>query len=581
MDFLELEEIVQNNDADSVKNLSRQFQLFNHEIKNSPKPITAVVMGACLGGGLELALSCKNFIAADTKETIFGFPEVKLGLLPAGGAHVLTSRKFCNFKALQMIITGESIAAKEAYELHVIDGLVDCSELHDNFSSQSTYEYIFDYSIKHAKLFHDRESRGLSIPFPHSSRLDWWLNFCFMHHVYREFYRRIIYEKMLITKAEEHYNHKNPAINNIYETYIAGLEQSREACYKKEQEFFSKLSRDPYSRATIALMRAKSFVKSQTKYLPQTSKIDYVNICGSGKVGTSLTQLVAEKDFGVILSDIDKNSLKNSKRTIHKNLSELYDDINRQKIVSNIHFDIEGNEQNVAITNAKGKSMIMIDTIDEDLPKKQSLALHNSQKASKDTLFASCTSSLMINDIFKHCDESAKTNCCGIHFLMPIQSMKLIEVVPTESTGQEALSRCLAFCRSIGKFPVVVKDSPGFFVNRIFIALLSEALLILREGMSLTNMNRVSKNAGFSQGLLELIDHIGIGLSYRVFTAVKSHLPQTLDLQNSSKILEEMLNFGFLGRSQNQGFFTYDANFKKKINVLQGVLPKGLTNIIE
>src|SRR5271156_243556 len=149
----------------------------------------------------------------------------------------------------------------------------------------------------------------------------------------------------------------------------------------------------------------------------------------------------------------------------------------------------------------------------------------------------------------------------GFHFFNPVHRMPLIEIITTEFTSQQTLESTLEFAKKLGKTPVIVKDAPGFLVNRILLGYINEAGRLLGEGGSITEIDRFATKFGMPMGPFTLSDEVGLDVGVKVLHILEAGLGPRF---KPTKIFDEIVPKKLLGKKSGKGFYIHDK--KKTVN---------------
>jgi 3-hydroxybutyryl-CoA dehydrogenase len=278
-----------------------------------------------------------------------------------------------------------------------------------------------------------------------------------------------------------------------------------------------------------------------------------ITICGAGTMGSGIAQIVAQSGFQTILFDLDQAIIQRAKTSISKNLQGLAD---KKKISSE---QKEEAESKIIFTSDINdcKADLIIEAIVEKLDSKVSLFNELASLNSAETILATNTSSLSVKEIAEKISNPGRV--VGLHFFNPAPLMKLVEVVNTPYTTQQTTDSVISFARSLGKTPVLCKDAPGFIVNHVARPYYIEALRLVEEGHSdFETVDQLLESAGFKMGPFKLMDLIGNDINYAVSCSVYDAMDQPFRLQ-PSKIQEEKVKKGELGRKTGKGYYGYQA----------------------
>lgn len=281
--------------------------------------------------------------------------------------------------------------------------------------------------------------------------------------------------------------------------------------------------------------------------------ISTVAIVGAGTMGQGIAEICAVSGFDVILFDINPDILRQAAQRINSDLSRLADKgklsaKDTASALSRISFP--GEIQHV-------KADLIIEAVVEDLAVKQNLFRELEANNSEDAILVSNTSSLSITRIGKALRHPRRF--AGLHFFNPAYVMNLVEIVEGPVTDSAIVNKLRGFCESLGKQAVLVKDSPGFIVNRVARLYYVEALKIAEEGIAdFATIDKLMRGAGFRMGPFELMDLIGIDTNFAVTRSIYRAFYDEPKFR-PSRIQQQKVDAGELGRKTGKGFYDYTA----------------------
>ncbi|MEM1024341.1 MAG: fatty acid oxidation complex subunit alpha FadJ [Myxococcota bacterium] len=524
--------------ADKATQMSKSLQKVLSRMASFPVPIVCAIDGACLGGGLELALACADRVASTHLKTRLGLPEVKLGLLPgAGGTQRLVPRVGIE-SALDLLLTGRTVDARKAKKM----GL-----LHETVAPS----LVVEAAVRRALELAEREAPIKSSFGPDLEALQ---SFALTGNALG---RSIVFaqaEKAALAKSGGHY----PAIPRILEVVRVGLEKGLEAGLEAEALAFGELLMTDVSQRLVELFFA-------TKALEKDPGVDgpvelrptrRLGVLGAGLMGRGIAFVTVEKaDLPVVLRDRDDTAVGAGLRTIHG----LLEDQGRRRKRSDFErrrrlLNIEASTRREAFHRCD----VVIEAVFEDLELKRALLREVEETTPEGTIFASNTSSIPIGRIAEAARR--KDRVVGMHYFSPVHRMPLLEVIRTPETSDETVATCVALGKQQGKTVIVVNDGVGFYTSRILGPYLNEAAWMLTEGIPIETIDAAAKRVGFPVGPITLLDEVGIDVAAKVAKIAESAFGARLHPPSS---LERLVEDGRTGRKGRKGFYVYDE--RKKI----------------
>ena len=505
--------------------ITKAQKIFENMRNNKNISFIAAIRGAALGGGAELALHCDYRVAFDHPETKIGFPEVNLGIMPGFGGSVLLPRIAGLLNSLDLILTGKSITARKARKM----GFVDEVEVIEGELRQRALK-LAERIIKGEKLKKPKNKKvrnSFLEMFPFKTILFF------------------ILKRRVLKKTKGFYPAPIKILNFIQKTYPWPEKKAIE----EEKKYFCELAVSSISRNLIHLFFMSEKAKKQAVSEEKTPSIKRIGVLGAGVMGSGIAYTAADKGFEARIQDIRKESLIQAKNHIH---SLLKKQIRRKKINS---FEEKMKRSLVSYSaDLEGfQTMdIVIEAVSEDINIKRKVIEKISSRLKPLAVLATNTSSLSVAEISTACRDPSRF--VGLHFFNPPYRLPLVEVIQGEKTSAAALSLALRFTRDLGKIPIVVKDSPGFLVNRLLMPWLTEALWLLGEGMDIFSIDKVfSKKFGFPMGPFRLMDEVGLDVCVKV---IESFQKAGL-LVSAPSFIFDLAQEGRLGKKNFLGFYHY------------------------
>jgi 3-hydroxyacyl-CoA dehydrogenase/enoyl-CoA hydratase/3-hydroxybutyryl-CoA epimerase len=494
--------------------IDRGQETFNR-IENLGIPTVAAIHGACLGGGLELSLACKYRIASNDDCTKIGLPEVMLGILPAWGGTTRLPRLIGLTKSMGAILSGRAYAPKQAKKLGIVDEVCHKENL-----------------INRAILLCDKELKR-----PKPNRIIQSLVSPIIFHLSR---------KKIINQTKGNY----PAPLKIIKVISKGFFQNKNKSLNLEKKAFIELAQTSACKNLIRIffLQEKAKKSKRDPNLPKWHPGDYVAVIGSGTMGAGIAQWTLSRGKQVLLKDISASAIASGLKRIGKLFVSA---VLKHKIKKPIAQACLGRLSTSIGNPPLSNRGVVIEAVVENFDLKSKILRELESKMSKSAILATNTSALSITELSK--DLLRPENFIGIHFFNPVHKMKLVEIVVGEKTSEETVNKATTFVKSVGKLPVVVKDRPGFLVNRILLPYLIEALRLFSQGNPTELIDKIMLDFGMPMGPLRLLDEIGIDVAAHVAMDLEKRLPDF----KVPAILKDILKTEKLGKKTGQGFYIY------------------------
>ena len=507
--------------AAEAEALAKQGQEVMAALAALPFPVVAAIHGACLGGGLELALACDARICTLDDKTRLGLPEVQLGLLPGSGGTQRLPRLIGVQQALPLILTGKSLRAKQARKLGIVDDAVPQAILLETAIAR----------VKKGKI------SGRLLPL--RDRL--------LHGPVARQALFALVTRQTAAKTQGNY----PAAKRIIEVVRIGLEQGSRAGHEAEARAFGELAMTSESVALRGLFFATTAMKKEPGGDATPRPVRSIGILGGGLMGGGIASVSAiNAGLPVRIKDISLEGVNHALKTSWDLLSKK---VKRRQITP-----AQRQQQMARITGGIdyqgfARRDVVIEAVFEDLTLKQQMVREIESHCQPQTIFASNTSSLPIEEIAAGAQRPE--NVIGLHYFSPVDKMPLVEVIPHLNTSGETLVTIVALARSQGKTPIVVADQPGFYVNRILAPYINEAMRCLLEGEPIEHIDRALVKFGFPVGPLQLLDEVGIDVGSKISPILQQAYGERFA---APAAFEAVLKDGRKGRKNRKGFYRYD-----------------------
>ncbi|WP_416411994.1 fatty acid oxidation complex subunit alpha FadJ [Pantoea sp. App145] len=509
--------------AEEAEALARQGQEVMANIAALPFPVVAAIHGACLGGGLELALACDARICSLDDKTRLGLPEVQLGLLPGSGGTQRLPRLIGVQQALPLILTGKQLRAKQALKLGIVDDAVPQAIL---------LETAVARILQGKKTLRTLPCRDRLMQGP------------IARHLLFALAKRQ-------TDSKTHGNY--PAADRILQVVRIGLEQGSSAGHEAEARAFGQLAMTRESAALRSLFFASTAMKKEAFAAATPRELTHIGVLGGGLMGGGIASVTAlNAGLPVRIRDINLSGINHA---LQYSWDRLTQRLKRRQI------NAAQRQQQMALISGSqdyqgfARRELVIEAVFEDLTLKQQMVADIENHCQPHTIFASNTSSLPIGDIAAHAQRPE--NVIGLHFFSPVDKMPLVEVIPHDGTSEETLATTVQLARELGKTAVVVADRPGFYVNRILAPYINEAMRCLLEGEPIEHIDRALVKFGFPVGPLQLLDEVGIDVGSKISPILQQAYGERFSAPEAvGKILADDRK----GRKNGKGFYLYQRS---------------------
>lgn len=512
--------------------LSRQGQIIFDQLENLSIPVVAAVHGACLGGGLELAMACHAIVCSDSPKTALGLPEVQLGLLPGGGGTQRLPKRVGIQKSLDMMLTGKQLRAKQALKAGLVSDVVPNSVLIATAEKLALSGKVKPKARKLSLMDKMLEGNGVgrSILFSQAT-------------------------KTVLSKTKGNY----PAPLKIIDCIRAGVEQAPSKGYQVEADHFGQLVMSDVSAQLRQLFFATTDMKKEQGVEGVApAKISNAAVLGGGLMGGGIAFVTATKaKLPVRIKDISHQgisyALKYGYDLLNKKVKRRF--MRHSEMQSQLSL-ITGTTEYSGFNNVD----IVVEAVFEDLTLKQNMVADIESHCKESTIFASNTSSLPIGQIAEK--ALRPENVIGLHYFSPVDKMPLAEIIAHDKTSDQTISTTVAFAKKQGKTPIVVKDKAGFYVNRILAPYMNEAAILLLEGCSIEALDKAMVKFGFPVGPMQLLDEVGIDVGSKIGPILQAELG---DRFAPPEAFSKLIDDGRLGKKAKKGFYQYNTKSKKKL----------------
>ncbi len=511
-------------------------------IEDLPMPTMALINGACAGGGCELILSCDYRIASDDSSTRIGLPETQLGILPGFGGCVRLPRVVGIQAALDVILAGKLLNAKKAQKIGLVDFVVHPNLL-ESFAEKQIEKILAtspDRSQgKRRKTFQANGLVGKLLEGP---------------------LKGVVFSKArqaTLKATKGHYPAPLEALDVVKKTY--GM-SDRDRALKIEEDHFVKCALTDISKNLIHVFYLTEMVKKSSGVTGSSVKgkpVKHLGVLGAGTMGGGIAYVAADKGIGVRIKDISNEA--NAKALKHA--YDLWNKLVKKRVIDNYQFTQKMSLVTTTVDFAGFKSLdLTVEAIVEDMGIKQKVIAETAKNMRSDAIIVTNTSSLSVSEMSQ--GHPHPEYFAGMHFFSPVHKMPLVEVIRGTKSSDETIATVFELAKKMGKMPVVVKDGPGFLVNRLLLPYMAEASFLLSEGMDIEKVDKAFVyEFGMPMGPFELMDSVGLDVCVKVLKIFKNAFPDRVE---TSPIFDKMAsNKERLGQKTHLGFYKYDSNGRK------------------
>ncbi len=514
-------------------------------IQNLPFPTITAIQGVCLGGGLELALSCDFRIVSDSERVMLGLPEVNLGIIPGWGGTQRLPRLIGFRKGLEFILSGKPVPGQKAAKLGLADICVS-----DAFFDSRLNEFI-GRVVKEDECIRlkARQKRRSFIDATSLGRL----------------LIAMLAKKTVMKKTRGAYPAPLAAIKAVRSGFSRRIEDGLE----KEALCFTPLPLTDVSRHLVRLFFIQENLRKDSGVIDpdiQSKSVGETSVLGAGLMGGGIAWLLSYKGYSVRLKDVAWPALAKGIQSARNIYGQL---LKKRRIKE--HQSSLGMHRISCSTGFEGfkKMDLVIEAIVENMDIKKQVFQSLESNVHVDTIIATNTSSLSVTEMATVLTRPQ--NFVGMHFFSPVNRMPLVEIIPGEKTSDTTIATIVAMTKRLKKTAIVVKDCPGFLVNRILIPYVNEAVFCLQDGAKIDRIDALMEKFGMPLGPLSLADEVGLDVGYKVAKVLHEGYGDRMQVAPLFDSIYK--NKELRGKKSGLGFYEHE-HAKKKVNPMIGAIIK-------
>ncbi|MBC7387270.1 MAG: enoyl-CoA hydratase/isomerase family protein [Cryobacterium sp.] len=537
--------------AEEAYTLSRKGHKLLDRWEDLPFPTIVAINGTAMGGGCELSLASSAIIMSTDASARIGLPEVNIGVIPGMGGCVRLPRKVGLAGALDLILTGKTLTGDRALKA----GLAEANLAKENFDSAA--RVWVKQNLEKLKSG-DRIARE-----PKLGGMGGLVGSAMEKTPFgRAFILRKARETVM-SKTRGQYPAPLEAIQVLSDTGARYAEkirgQAREEAMDREARGFGKMAATSISKNLIRIFFLTEGVKKSKGVASEikTTKVTSAAVLGAGVMGGGIAQLYAEKGISTRMKDISAKALTLGMQSAQK---IFYRSLQKRKLTPRSYQQKLNLIAPVLDYSGFGSVEIVVEAVLEKMDVKKAVIKELEGEVHDECVIASNTSSLSISEMQSVMKKPERFG--GMHFFNPVHRMPLVEVIRGEKSNDETVSRIFQFAKQLGKMPIVVKDRPGFLVNRLLMPYLNEATWLLQDGGDIEEIDETLLDFGMPMGPMELIDEVGVDVGEKVAHILHEGFG---DRMQPAPFNSKIVGAGRLGKKNGKGMYQYlDSSGKKK-----------------
>ncbi|WP_439113420.1 3-hydroxyacyl-CoA dehydrogenase NAD-binding domain-containing protein [Hydrogenophaga sp.] len=525
-----------------IERIKRNFRT----IETQGLPVVSCLNGAALGGGWEVALVGHHRIAVNNPKVQFGLPEITLGLIPGGGGITKMTRVLGLMAAQPYILESKLFGPEEALKIGVVHELVATPD--ELLPRALAFIEAAQGKPEACQHVWDRKDYKMPGGTPSNPKIANLLS---------------VAPAVLKQKTRGLY----PAPEAALAAMVEGAMVDFDTAMRVESRYLAGLMVSPVAKNMIntfffnmnAIKGGQSRPKDVPRYQPKK-----VGVLGAGMMGSGIAYAQATKGIATVLKDVSLEAAEKGKAYTAKLT---------QKRVDKGHMGAEKQQGilNLITPTAHAQDLAGCDLIIEAVFENRELKAQVTREAegmlAEGGFFASNTSTLPISGLAQASAKPAKF--VGIHFFSPVDKMKLVEIIRGQDTDDETIARAYDYVQALGKLPIVVNDSRGFYTSRTFGTFVMEGAAMLGEGIPAPVIENAAMQVGMPVGPLAVLDETALSLSVHVLDQTRADLAaegKAYSATPGELLVERMVKeLQRPGRAAGGGFYDYPAGQKKHL----------------
>jgi 3-hydroxyacyl-CoA dehydrogenase/enoyl-CoA hydratase/3-hydroxybutyryl-CoA epimerase len=529
-------------DPEEAFNTLEQMKAGLRRLETLGRPVVAAMNGTALGGGYEVALACHHRVAVDDDRVKIGFPEVTLGLMPAGGGVSRLPRMIGLQASFPFLCEGRQVTPKRALEAGLVDELAVDRE--DMLAKARAW------IAANPDAAQPWDQKGYRMPGgdPRHPKV-----------------AQMLAVAPAILQDQTYGNY--PAPLSIMSAAVKGAVVPLETSTRIESRHFAELVTGKVAKNMIrAFWYQLNEINGGGSRPDGVEPIDThkVGVLGAGLMGHGIAYVTAAAGMDVVLKEVTRAKAEEGKARVEKILAKgVEKGRTSEQEMAAILDRILPTDSADDLTGCD----LIVEAVFENRELKAKVTQEAEARITDEAVFGSNTSTLPITGL---ATASARPdNFIGIHFFSPVHRMRLVEIICGEQTSDRALAKVFDYVLKIRKTPIVVNDSRGFYTSRVFGTYINEGTALLWEGNNPRTIEVAGRKAGMPVGPLALYDEVGISLAKHIRDQTRRDLEaagETLDEPPHIEMLDIMVTeHGRGGRAEGGGFYDYPDDGPKHL----------------
>ncbi len=540
-DLKELHKVTRD-DAQAFEDMVNGLKAEMRALETCGKPVVAAINGTALGGGLEIALACHHRVVLDNDSIQLGLPEVTLGLLPGGGGTQRLPRMIGLEAAFPFLMEGKKVNPKAALKAGIVSELAT--------SADDMMQKARAFIDANPKCQQPWDQKGFKLPggAPHHPAMA---------------QKLAIAPAMLKQKTKGCY----PAPERILSAAVEGAQVDFDNGSLIETRYFAELvigqvAKNMTGTFWFQLNAINAGGSRPEGVAKETFK--KVGVLGAGMMGAGIAYSTATRGVEVVLKDVSVENAEKGKSYSEKLLAKK---VSRGRMTEEQKAEVLGRIKATASADDLEGCDMVIEAVFEDSSLKAKVTQEAEPQLVSNGIFASNTSTIPITQL---AEASAKPdNFIGLHFFSPVDKMQLVEIIVGAKTSEDTLARAFDYVQQIGKIPIVVNDSRGFFTSRVFGTFVNEGISMLAEGIHPSSIENAGVLAGMPVGPLAISDEVSLTLMQHIRAQSKKDTEAaggTWQPHPAEAVIDQMVDqHNRKGKAAGAGFYEYPANGKKHL----------------